>query len=68
MTEKDNDLQKWRAERDQLVAALEVQLSSLLSSNAQKDQEIKELKETVLKTSGKVCAMHSPFFAPAFLY
>uniref|UniRef100_A0A670HNV7 Kinesin family member 20B n=1 Tax=Podarcis muralis TaxID=64176 RepID=A0A670HNV7_PODMU len=53
VTEKDNDLQKWRAERDQLVAALEVQLSSLLSSNAQKDQEIKELKETVLKTSGK---------------
>ncbi|XP_053244653.1 kinesin-like protein KIF20B isoform X2 [Podarcis raffonei] len=55
VTEKDNDLQKWRAERDQLVAALEVQLSSLLSSNAQKDQEIKELKETVLKTSGKDC-------------
>ncbi|XP_033005127.1 kinesin-like protein KIF20B [Lacerta agilis] len=55
VAEKDNDLQKWRAERDQLVAALEVQLSSLLSSNAQKDQEIKELKETVLKTSGKDC-------------
>ncbi|XP_061491445.1 kinesin-like protein KIF20B isoform X2 [Rhineura floridana] len=55
VTEKDNDLQKWRTERDQLVAALEVQLSSLVSSNAQKDKEIEELKKCVLKTSGKDC-------------
>ncbi|KAJ6653576.1 hypothetical protein lerEdw1_009074 [Lerista edwardsae] len=52
VTEKESDLQKWRAERDQLVAALEVQLSSLVSSNRQKDQEIEELK-TALNTCGK---------------
>ncbi|KAH0623595.1 hypothetical protein JD844_006518 [Phrynosoma platyrhinos] len=53
VAEKDNDLQKWRTERDQLVAALEVQLSTLVSSNAQKDKEIEELKKIVLKASGK---------------
>ncbi|XP_048362553.1 kinesin-like protein KIF20B isoform X2 [Sphaerodactylus townsendi] len=51
VAEKENDLQKWRAERDQLVAAVEVQLSSLISSNAQKDAEIEELKKAALKTS-----------------
>ncbi|XP_029466575.1 kinesin-like protein KIF20B [Rhinatrema bivittatum] len=44
LLEKDKDLQKWREERDQLVAALEIQLKSLLSSNVQKDKEIKELR------------------------
>uniref|UniRef100_A0A8D0G5Z9 Kinesin family member 20B n=1 Tax=Sphenodon punctatus TaxID=8508 RepID=A0A8D0G5Z9_SPHPU len=44
LAEKDNDLQKWRKERDELVAALEIQLSSLVSSNLQKDKEIEELK------------------------
>ncbi|XP_030058911.1 kinesin-like protein KIF20B [Microcaecilia unicolor] len=41
---KDQDLQKWREERDQLVAALEVQLKTLLSSNIEKDKEIKKLR------------------------
>ncbi|KAL8187105.1 UNVERIFIED_CONTAM: hypothetical protein K2H54_033268 [Gekko kuhli] len=49
VAEKENDLQKWRAERDQLVSALEVQLSSLISSNAQKDAKIEELKKAALK-------------------
>ncbi|XP_060097286.1 kinesin-like protein KIF20B [Heteronotia binoei] len=49
VAEKENDLQKWRAERDELVAALEVQLSSLISSNAQKDAKIEELKKEALK-------------------
>ncbi|XP_074855640.1 kinesin-like protein KIF20B [Carettochelys insculpta] len=53
LAEKDKDLQKWRKERDQLVAALEVQLSTLVSSNKQKDKEIEELKHTVLMGSGK---------------
>uniref|UniRef100_A0A674K866 Kinesin family member 20B n=1 Tax=Terrapene triunguis TaxID=2587831 RepID=A0A674K866_9SAUR len=48
LAEKDNDLQKWRKERDQLVAALEVQLSTLVSSNIQKEKEIEELKHTTL--------------------
>uniref|UniRef100_A0A674KFQ7 Kinesin family member 20B n=1 Tax=Terrapene triunguis TaxID=2587831 RepID=A0A674KFQ7_9SAUR len=54
LAEKDNDLQKWRKERDQLVAALEVQLSTLVSSNIQKEKEIEELKHTTLTGSGKV--------------
>lgn len=45
LAEKDSNLQKWREERDQLVAALEIQLKALISSNAQKDNEIKQLKE-----------------------
>ncbi|CAM4603876.1 unnamed protein product [Caretta caretta] len=53
LAEKDNDLQKWRKERDQLVAALEVQLSALVSSNIKKDKEIEELKHTTLMGSGK---------------
>uniref|UniRef100_A0A674K971 Kinesin family member 20B n=1 Tax=Terrapene triunguis TaxID=2587831 RepID=A0A674K971_9SAUR len=53
LAEKDNDLQKWRKERDQLVAALEVQLSTLVSSNIQKEKEIEELKHTTLTGSGK---------------
>ncbi|XP_062987691.1 kinesin-like protein KIF20B [Elgaria multicarinata webbii] len=55
VTKKEDALQKWHAERDQLVAALEVQLSSLAASNAQKDKEIEELKRTVLKAPGKAC-------------
>ncbi|KAM4636935.1 kinesin-like protein KIF20B [Discoglossus pictus] len=43
--EKDNTLQKWREERDQLVSALEVQLKSLLSSNIEKEKEIENLKK-----------------------
>ncbi|XP_063163496.1 kinesin-like protein KIF20B isoform X2 [Candoia aspera] len=53
VAEKDHDLQRWRVERDQLVAALEVQLSSLIWTKAQKDKEIEELKKMVLKSSGK---------------
>ncbi|KAK9400693.1 kinesin-like KIF20B [Crotalus adamanteus] len=53
VAEKDHDLQRWRVERDKLVAALEIQLSSLISSNVQKDKEIEELKKMILKSSGK---------------
>ncbi|KYO42333.1 kinesin-like protein KIF20B isoform B [Alligator mississippiensis] len=53
LAEKDNNLQKWREERDQLVKALEVQLKTLPFSNVQKDKEIEELKQTTLKGSGK---------------
>uniref|UniRef100_A0A8D0G490 Kinesin family member 20B n=1 Tax=Sphenodon punctatus TaxID=8508 RepID=A0A8D0G490_SPHPU len=51
LAEKDNDLQKWRKERDELVAALEIQLSSLVSSNLQKDKEIEELKCSTIKAA-----------------
>ncbi|KAJ7324164.1 hypothetical protein JRQ81_017184 [Phrynocephalus forsythii] len=55
LLEKDNCLQKWRTERDQLVTALEAQLNSLISSNAQKDKQIQQLKKAVLKAPGKDC-------------
>uniref|UniRef100_A0A671FQI2 Kinesin family member 20B n=1 Tax=Rhinolophus ferrumequinum TaxID=59479 RepID=A0A671FQI2_RHIFE len=45
LAEKDSNLQKWREERDQLVAALEIQLKALISSNLQKDNEIEQLKK-----------------------
>ncbi|XP_007961707.3 kinesin-like protein KIF20B isoform X2 [Chlorocebus sabaeus] len=51
LTEKDSDLQKWREERDQLVAALEIQLKALISSNVQKDNEIEQLKRIISETS-----------------
>ncbi|KAM8911623.1 kinesin-like protein KIF20B [Lycaon pictus] len=51
LAEKDDNLQKWREERDQLVAALEVQLKELISSNRQKDNEIEELKKITLEPS-----------------
>ncbi|XP_023082066.1 kinesin-like protein KIF20B isoform X5 [Piliocolobus tephrosceles] len=51
LTEKDSNLQKWREERDQLVAALEIQLKALISSNVQKDNEIEQLKRIISETS-----------------
>nr|XP_013802108.1 PREDICTED: kinesin-like protein KIF20B [Apteryx mantelli mantelli] len=53
LVEKDSNLQKWREERDKLVEALEIQLRTLASSTTQKDKEIAELKQAVLKDSGK---------------
>ncbi|XP_058882414.1 kinesin-like protein KIF20B isoform X1 [Acipenser ruthenus] len=44
LSEKEDQLQKWRQERDELVAALEVQLKNLFASNLQKDQELKKLQ------------------------
>ena len=42
LAEKDGNLQQWREESDQLVAALEIQLKALISSNVQKDNEIEQ--------------------------
>ncbi|XP_019411698.1 PREDICTED: kinesin-like protein KIF20B isoform X1 [Crocodylus porosus] len=53
LAEKDNNLQKWREERDQVVKALEVQLKTLPFNNVQKDKEREELKQITLKGSGK---------------
>ncbi|XP_004749736.1 kinesin-like protein KIF20B isoform X2 [Mustela putorius furo] len=49
LAEKDENLQKWREERDRLVAALEVQLKELISSNIQKDNEIEQLRKITLE-------------------
>uniref|UniRef100_A0A671FW11 Kinesin family member 20B n=1 Tax=Rhinolophus ferrumequinum TaxID=59479 RepID=A0A671FW11_RHIFE len=51
LAEKDSNLQKWREERDQLVAALEIQLKALISSNLQKDNEIEQLKKITSEAS-----------------
>ncbi|KAM5236672.1 kinesin-like protein KIF20B [Ctenodactylus gundi] len=51
LAEKNNDLQKWREERDQLVAALEIQLKTLISSNTQKENEIERLKKITSEAS-----------------
>ncbi|XP_069315925.1 kinesin-like protein KIF20B isoform X1 [Eulemur rufifrons] len=51
LTKKDNDLKKWREERDQLVAALEIRLKALISSNTQKDNEIEQLKKITSEAS-----------------
>lgn len=45
LAEKDQTMDKWRMERDTLVAALEVQLKKLLSSQAEKDQLIQQLRQ-----------------------
>uniref|UniRef100_A0A4W5RXR8 Kinesin family member 20Ba n=1 Tax=Hucho hucho TaxID=62062 RepID=A0A4W5RXR8_9TELE len=44
LSEKEQDLVKWRKERDTLVTALEVQLTKLLSSIADKDEQIASLR------------------------
>lgn len=46
LAEKDSILQNWRNERDTLVSALEIQLKNLLSSNAEKEREIENLKKS----------------------
>ncbi|XP_055281086.1 kinesin-like protein KIF20B isoform X2 [Moschus berezovskii] len=51
LAEKDGNLQQWRKERDQLVAALEIQLKALISSNVQKDNEIEQLKKITSEAS-----------------
>ncbi|XP_074713536.1 uncharacterized protein LOC141938559 [Strix uralensis] len=53
LVEKDNNLQKWREERNKLIEALEVQLKTLASITIQKDKEIAELKEAAVNDSGK---------------
>lgn len=45
LKQKDQALEQWRRERDSLVAALEVQLQKLLSSQTEKDQLIQELQQ-----------------------
>ncbi|XP_044070074.1 kinesin-like protein KIF20B isoform X2 [Siniperca chuatsi] len=45
LAEKEKTMEKWRKERDTLVAALEVQLQKLLSSQAEKDKLIQQLRQ-----------------------
>lgn len=45
LAEKERTMEKWRKERDTLVAALEVQLQKLLLSQAEKDKLIQQLRQ-----------------------
>ncbi|XP_015227296.1 PREDICTED: kinesin-like protein KIF20B [Cyprinodon variegatus] len=54
LVEKEKAMESWRKERDALVAALEVQLQKLLSSQAEKDQLIKELQKQSSKQPAEV--------------
>lgn len=45
LAEKEKTMESWRQERDTLVAALEVQLKRLLSSQAEKDKLIQQLQQ-----------------------
>ncbi|XP_068114733.1 kinesin-like protein KIF20B isoform X2 [Hyperolius riggenbachi] len=44
LAEKEKTLENWRKERDELLSALEIQLKTLVSSNAEKQREIETLK------------------------
>lgn len=45
LAEKERTMETWRKDRDTLVAALEVQLQKLLSSQAEKDKVIRQLRQ-----------------------
>ncbi|KAM7385210.1 hypothetical protein PAMP_001304 [Pampus punctatissimus] len=45
LADKEQTMERWRKERDTLVAALEVQLQKLLSSQAEKDKLIQQLRQ-----------------------
>lgn len=45
LAEKEETMEKWRKDRDTLVAALEVQLQKLLTSQAGKDKLIQQLQQ-----------------------
>ncbi|XP_041803723.1 kinesin-like protein KIF20B [Chelmon rostratus] len=50
LAEKEQTMEKWRKERDTLVAALEVQLQKLLTSQAEKDKLIQQLRQNTTQT------------------
>ncbi|XP_060697884.1 kinesin-like protein KIF20B isoform X1 [Hemiscyllium ocellatum] len=52
--EKDQDLQKWRKERDSLVKELEVKLGDLITSSKEKDEEIERLKASLRQNLGEL--------------
>uniref|UniRef100_A0A3B1JCY3 Kinesin family member 20Ba n=1 Tax=Astyanax mexicanus TaxID=7994 RepID=A0A3B1JCY3_ASTMX len=47
LAERDEEMERWRKERDTLVSALEIQLKKLVSSIAEKDKQIQDLQCSV---------------------
>lgn len=56
LAEKEQTMEKWRQERDALVAALEVQLKKLLCSQAEKDKLIQQLRQNTCQLPQEVSA------------
>uniref|UniRef100_A0A3B1JQS5 Kinesin family member 20Ba n=1 Tax=Astyanax mexicanus TaxID=7994 RepID=A0A3B1JQS5_ASTMX len=57
LAERDEEMERWRKERDTLVSALEIQLKKLVSSIAEKDKQIQDLQCSVtLQTPETVAA------------
>ncbi|XP_053093610.1 kinesin-like protein KIF20B isoform X2 [Pangasianodon hypophthalmus] len=55
LAEREQEMDEWRKERDTLVSALEVQLMKLVSTIAEKDEQIRELKRTDTLQPPEVC-------------
>lgn len=82
LAEREQEMDEWRKERDTLVSALEVQLKKLVSTIAEKDEQIRELKRTdtlqppevttahfniITQLPLQLCALHAPFMRPCLL-
>ncbi|XP_041920718.1 kinesin-like protein KIF20B isoform X2 [Alosa sapidissima] len=46
LRERDQEMERWRKDRDTLVSALEVQLRKLVASNMEKDQQLQRLQRS----------------------
>ncbi|XP_048126123.1 kinesin-like protein KIF20B [Alosa alosa] len=46
LRERDQEMERWRKDRDTLVSALEVQLRKLVASNMEKDQQLQRLQHS----------------------
>ncbi|KAF4084505.1 hypothetical protein AMELA_G00129420 [Ameiurus melas] len=55
LAEREQEMDEWRKERDTLVSALEIQLKKLVSTIAEKDEQIGELKRTDALQPPEVC-------------
>ncbi|XP_060735333.1 kinesin-like protein KIF20B isoform X2 [Tachysurus vachellii] len=55
LAEREQQIDEWRKERDTLVSALEVQLKKLVSTIAEKDEQIRNLKCTDTHQPPEMC-------------
>ncbi|GAA6082750.1 kinesin-like protein KIF20B isoform X1, partial [Tachysurus ichikawai] len=58
LAEREQQIDEWRKERDTLVSALEVQLKKLVSTIAEKDEQIRNLKCTDTHQPPEVTVAH----------
>lgn len=66
---RDEEMERWRKERDTLVSALEVQLKKLIMSNGEKDQQIKMLQSSNAAQTPEVSEVSlAALISSCFLY